>query len=249
MPIKPVEKQWFVEHGLWVQAHRRREELKAGGMVPKLACRQVVAELYRPDGPAAVSAASEGPTVPLETNTALATASKVVFGGANESLLKGKVAEDPSSGNLEAIQGVAPERSQASAESTTNQVKPALESPPAAAGDLMSKEQALATRDTSMLKAVKWVASVLGVRGLVPEDSPSPQAWSMYLTYRAQAMWPVFWKEFGKAMLPSKADIESKDRMTDDGREQLELLDRLERERDAASATANAPAVANAGGA
>ena len=100
--------------------------------------------------------------------------------------------------------------------------------------ELMSKEKALAGSDTSMLKSVKWVASVLGVKGLSPDDAPSPQAWSLYLTYGPRSKWEKFWERFGTAMLPTKADIEAKDRFTDDGRTVLALLDRLEREHDVA---------------
>lgn len=109
--------------------------------------------------------------------------------------------------------------------------------------ELMSKDQALAGCDKSMLKSVKWVASVLGVSGLAPDDAPSPQAWSLYITYSPRGKWEKFWEKFGTAMMPTKADIEAKDRFTDDGRKILTLLDRLERKHDAAILQASAQEV------
>lgn len=225
MPFTPEQKQWFDENDLWVQAHRRRDELKADGMKPYKACRQVIRELYRPGGdskaptPVVVTVASEGPTVPLESCN----------GDSKPGVVVDPVKQPSDSDQTEKPPGpVFPKWN-----GRTN--------PPAETVDdseLMSKDQAFSNRDTSMLKSVKWVASVLGVKGLVPDDAPSPQAWSLYLTYRDQDMWQKFWSDFGKAMMPSKADIENKDRMTDDGREVLSLLDRLEREHDAAVAQA-----------
>ena len=132
------------------------------------------------------------------------------------------------------------------AEASPDRADAALGSPPTRNTDddseLMSKDQALAGCDTSMLKSVKWVASVLGVTGLKPQDAPSPQAWSLYLTYSPRGKWEKFWEKFGTAMMPTKSDIEAKDRFTDDGRKVLTLLDRLEREHDAAIAQVNAQA-------
>ena len=122
-----------------------------------------------------------------------------------------------------------PERADAAQERTSEKAVTAPAESIADDSEFMSKGMAFENRETSMLKSVKWVASVLGVKGLVADDAPSPQAWSLYLTYGPREKWEKFWENFGKAMMPSKADIENKDRMTDDGREILTLLDRLER--------------------
>ncbi len=101
--------------------------------------------------------------------------------------------------------------------------------------EFMPKAMALEGADTSMLKSVKWVASVLGTDCVQPENAPGPQAWALYLTYRARSMWAKFWERFGSAMLPTKANFENKDRFTDDGREiDPAFLRRIEQARDAA---------------
>ncbi len=101
--------------------------------------------------------------------------------------------------------------------------------------EFMPRDMALAGCDTSMLKSVKWVASVLGTDGVQPENAPGPQAWCLYLAYRARSMWERFWERFGSAMMPTRVNAESKDRFTDDGRDiDPAFLRRIEQARDAA---------------
>ncbi len=221
MPVKPEAKERMKLDGSWRPFCIRKYEYIAAGDKSIIAQRKALIDFYPPHGdvfgPAPAGAVAVAPAV----------ANAV---GRMPGSLRAPVATAPAVAVADAVEHP-PKRASEAALAGAPATAPRR---PPQVGELMSKDQALAGCDMSMLKSVKWVASVLGVEGLAPEDAPSPQAWSLYLAYRAQDMWPKFWEHFGKAMMPSKADIENKDRMTDDGREVLSLLDRLQHEHDAA---------------
>lgn len=77
---------------------------------------------------------------------------------------------------------------------------------------------------------VEWVFDHIDVEDVTPEMAPSPGAWSFLQRIRK---YPDLLKEFYRSiwskMLPTKSEIESSRKFEDDGREQINLIDRVER--------------------
>lgn len=84
----------------------------------------------------------------------------------------------------------------------------------------------------SARKVVQWVFNSIDLDDLKPEDAPSAGAWSLLMRLRR---YPDLLKEFYRTiwskMLPTRSEIERTERFEDDGREQLDIIDKLERSR------------------
>lgn len=79
----------------------------------------------------------------------------------------------------------------------------------------------------SEVEVVRWVADNL-YRNPQPKEAPSATAWGVLVTYRGNEQARLaFYANMWSKLLPTKADIEAELRRRDDGRELLELEDRL----------------------
>lgn len=83
---------------------------------------------------------------------------------------------------------------------------------------------------------VQWVFDNIDVADVKPEDAPSSGAWSFLVRVRT---YPDLLKEFYRSiwakMLPTRSEIEAREKFEDDGREQLHLIDQIQRARDKAN--------------
>lgn len=104
------------------------------------------------------------------------------------------------------------------------------EPPPApAAYPKMSRQLAL-SKKCSTREAVTWVAEMMEVRDLMPEDAPSGAAWGMYVwVNQSLDNAATFWASVFPRMLPSRAQLEEQDRgLKDDGSSTIDLISRLQ---------------------
>ena len=88
----------------------------------------------------------------------------------------------------------------------------------------------------SARQVVNWVFDNIDVADVKPEDAPSSGAWSFLQRVRT---YPDLLKEFYRSvwarMLPSRSEIEAREKFEDDGREQLHLIEQIQRARDKAN--------------
>jgi len=88
----------------------------------------------------------------------------------------------------------------------------------------------------SARQIVQWVFDHIDVEDIQPEDAPSPGAWSFLQRVRQH---PELLKEFYRSiwakMLPTRSEIEAREKFEDDGREQLHLIDQIRQARDRAN--------------
>ncbi len=82
---------------------------------------------------------------------------------------------------------------------------------------------------------VQWVFDHIDITDVRPEDAPSSGAWSFLQRVRT---YPDLLKEFYRSiwakMLPTRSEIEAREKFEDDGREQLHLIEQIQRARDKA---------------
>jgi len=82
----------------------------------------------------------------------------------------------------------------------------------------------------SARKIVEWVFEHIRVKNVTPDMAPSPGAYSLLLDIRNN---PGLRNEFiykvWAKLLPTRAEIESSRKFEDDGRTQIQILDRIER--------------------
>ena len=87
--------------------------------------------------------------------------------------------------------------------------------------------------NVSARKVVQWVFNHIDVEDIGPEDAPSAGAWSLLARLRK---YPDLLKEFYRTiwakMLPTRSEIEAREKFEDDGREQLDIIDKLARARE-----------------
>ena len=83
---------------------------------------------------------------------------------------------------------------------------------------------------------VQWVFDHIDVADVKPADAPSSGAWSFLQRVRT---YPDLLKEFYRSiwakMLPTRSEIEAREKFEDDGREQLHLIEQIQRARDKAN--------------
>lgn len=77
-------------------------------------------------------------------------------------------------------------------------------------------------------KVVEWVFDNLLVDGLKPDDAPSPGAWALLQDLKK---YPDLRKEFYRSiwskLLPTKTELDAAEKFSDDGREQIKLIERV----------------------
>lgn len=84
---------------------------------------------------------------------------------------------------------------------------------------------------------VQWVASVMYLSGVRAADAPSAVAWGMLQWVRgSKSAEQEFWRSVYVRLMPSRGEIDGKDRFQDDGEVLLKLIDRIEQIREAAQA-------------
>jgi hypothetical protein len=78
---------------------------------------------------------------------------------------------------------------------------------------------------------VSWVAKNLLIEDAKPEDAPGSEAWGMLMwARRNEGNEAQFWGTIYTKLLPSRNQLDSENRYTDDGRRLLDLIDKLEGE-------------------
>ncbi|MCK5604750.1 hypothetical protein KAR91_22865 [Candidatus Pacearchaeota archaeon] len=76
---------------------------------------------------------------------------------------------------------------------------------------------------------VRWIFDNIGITDIGPEDAPNSGAWSYLQSLRnSPTLLQDFYRNVWTKMLPSKSEIENARKFEDDGREQLNLIDRIE---------------------
>ena len=77
-------------------------------------------------------------------------------------------------------------------------------------------------------KVVEWVFDNLLLDDLKPDDAPSPGAWALLQDLKK---YPDLRKEFYRSiwskLLPTKTELDAAERFSDDGREQIKLIERV----------------------
>lgn len=82
----------------------------------------------------------------------------------------------------------------------------------------------------SARKIVEWVFENIRVKNVTPDMAPSPGAYSLLLDIRNNpGLRTEFIYKVWAKLLPTRAEIESSRKFEDDGRSQIQILDRIER--------------------
>lgn len=80
----------------------------------------------------------------------------------------------------------------------------------------------------SEVDVLRWCFENVDAVDVTPESAPSAGAWSLLQRLRKDPeMLDTFYKTVWTKLLPSKAQLEGEKRLSDDGREQIELCDKL----------------------
>ncbi len=82
----------------------------------------------------------------------------------------------------------------------------------------------------SARQIVQWVFEHIRVKDVTPDMAPSPGAYSLLLDVRNNpALRTDFIHKVWAKLLPTRSEIESSKRFEDDGREQIEFIEQIER--------------------
>ena len=104
------------------------------------------------------------------------------------------------------------------------------------AGDIVCLDVFADKPSVTARAVVQWVFDHIDITDVKPEDAPSSGAWSFLQRVRS---YPDLLKEFYRTiwakMLPTRSEIEARERFEDDGREQLHLIEQIRRARDKAN--------------
>lgn len=104
------------------------------------------------------------------------------------------------------------------------------------AGDIVCMEVFADKPSVTARAVVQWVFDSIDIKDVRPEDAPSSGAWSFLQRVRT---YPDLLKEFYRSiwakMLPTRSEIEARERFEDDGREQIHLIDQIIKARDKAN--------------
>jgi hypothetical protein len=91
-----------------------------------------------------------------------------------------------------------------------------------------SREVLSTAKRPSLRKGVEWVYDALAIDDVQPEDAPSPGAYELYKWAKTDpGARDIFYKDFVKALLPSRTDISKEEAFRDDGTALSETLKRL----------------------
>lgn len=86
------------------------------------------------------------------------------------------------------------------------------------------------TAECSPREDILWVAAHMEVAEVRPVDAPSSTAWGMLMAFRGSALSKqAFWKDIYSRVIVAKMDFEREERMRDDGRRQIELIEDAEK--------------------
>ncbi|OQA04091.1 MAG: hypothetical protein BWY69_00109 [Planctomycetes bacterium ADurb.Bin401] len=104
------------------------------------------------------------------------------------------------------------------------------------AGDTVCMDNFCDKPPVTARAVVQWVFDHIDIADVKPEDAPSAGAWSFLQRVRT---YPDLLKEFYRTiwakMLPTRSEIEAREKFEDDGREQLHLIEQIQRARDKAN--------------
>lgn len=91
------------------------------------------------------------------------------------------------------------------------------------------------TKTCSTPKTVEWVAANIRVGDVQAVDAPSSEAWSMLCWVKSSPQAEAqFWGQIYTKLMPTRQQLDQEDRMKDDGRTILSLIDRMREIRDEA---------------
>ena len=94
----------------------------------------------------------------------------------------------------------------------------------------LHKQSFSSTGKTSARKIVEWIFNNIGIEDVKPEDAPSSGAWCYMQSLRSSpTLLQDFYRNVWTKMLPSKSEIEAREKHDDDGRELVEFIDRIKR--------------------
>ena len=106
--------------------------------------------------------------------------------------------------------------------------------PGMASGGGVSSSNFADKQPVSARQVVQWVFDNIDVDDVEPGDAPSSGAWSFLQRVRKH---PDLLKEFYRSiwakMLPTRSEIEAREKFEDDGRQQLHLIEQIRRARGA----------------
>lgn len=88
-------------------------------------------------------------------------------------------------------------------------------------------EGTFSSESCGIVQSVNWVASQLGIKDPDPASAPSPFAYAMYLWAKDNA--DGFWVGFAAKLIPSRTSLEDSDKLSDDGRDLLNLINEVVR--------------------
>jgi len=104
------------------------------------------------------------------------------------------------------------------------------------AGDTVCMDDFCDKPPVTARAVVQWVFDHIDIADVKPQDAPSSGAWSFLQRVRT---YPDLLKEFYRTiwakMLPTRSEIEAREKFEDDGREQLHLIEQIQRARDKAN--------------
>lgn len=87
-----------------------------------------------------------------------------------------------------------------------------------------------ADKTCSTPRTVEWVAANIRVSDAAPADAPSSEAWSMLCWVKSSSQAEAqFWGQIYTKLLPTRQQLDQDNRMEDDGRRVLTLIDRLKK--------------------
>jgi len=79
-------------------------------------------------------------------------------------------------------------------------------------------------------RTVEWVAANIRVSDPKPEDAPSSEAWSMLCWVKSSPQAEAqFWGQIYTKLLPTRQQLDADNRMEDDGRRVLSIIDRIKK--------------------
>jgi len=87
-------------------------------------------------------------------------------------------------------------------------------------------------QELSMPEIIRWVAKHLRVRNVTPAMAPCKEAWTLLQEFRISAERRAdFLSKFLTKLIPTKSELSRDDGITDDGRDQFDLIDRIQESR------------------
>mgnify|MGYP003116791568 CR=1 FL=1 len=93
---------------------------------------------------------------------------------------------------------------------------------------LDASSDVFAEKSCSTPRTVEWVAANISVSDAQASDAPSSEAWSMLCWVKSSPQAESqFWGQIYTKLLPTRQQLDADNRMEDDGRRVLSLIDRI----------------------